>query len=119
MFKSAVLERTYDVPTHLTAPIVVAERLTDVIAVVVLILLGSTSLPGGFTWALLGAMCRRGGPRVHLLGRADVVAARQATDHQVVGPGSQVARSVHPAATHQQPSFAFGAHTFELCGLGL
>jgi glycosyltransferase 2 family protein len=55
MFKSAVLQRTYDVPTHLTAPIVVAERLTDVIAVVALILLGSTSLPGGMVWALLGA----------------------------------------------------------------
>lgn len=55
MFKSAVLQRTYDVPTHLTAPIVVAERLTDVIAVVMLILLGSASLPGGLTWALLGA----------------------------------------------------------------
>jgi glycosyltransferase 2 family protein len=55
MFKSAVLERTYGVPTHLTAPIVVAERLTDVIAVVALILLGSASLPGGMIWALLGA----------------------------------------------------------------
>lgn len=55
MFKSAVLQRTYGVPTHLTAPIVVAERLTDVIAVVVLILLGSASLPGGLTWAILGA----------------------------------------------------------------
>lgn len=55
MFKSAVLQRTYDVPTHLTAPIVVAERLTDVIAVVALILLGSASLPGGLIWALTGA----------------------------------------------------------------
>jgi glycosyltransferase 2 family protein len=56
VFKSAVLERTYGVPTHLTAPIIVAERLTDVIAVVALILVGSTSLPGGLTWALLGAI---------------------------------------------------------------
>lgn len=56
VFKSAVLERTYRVPTHLTAPIIVAERLTDVIAVVVLILVGSTALPGGLTWALLGAI---------------------------------------------------------------
>lgn len=55
VFKSAVLERTYGVPTHLTAPIIIAERLTDVIAVVALILVGSTSLPGGLTWALLGA----------------------------------------------------------------
>lgn len=56
VFKSAVLERTYGVPTHLTAPIVIAERLTDVIAVVVLILVGSTSLPGGLIWAFLGAV---------------------------------------------------------------
>src|SRR5690606_23633750 len=44
VFKSAILERTYGVPTHLTAPIIVAERLTDVIAVVMLILVGSASL---------------------------------------------------------------------------
>jgi uncharacterized protein (TIRG00374 family) len=56
VFKSAVLERTYGVPTHLTAPIVVAERLTDVIAVVVLILVGSTALAGGLLWATLGAV---------------------------------------------------------------
>lgn len=56
VFKSAVLERTYGVPTHLTAPIIIAERLTDVIAVVALILVGSTSLPGGLVWALLGAI---------------------------------------------------------------
>jgi glycosyltransferase 2 family protein len=55
VFKSAVLERTYGVPAHLTAPIIIAERLTDVIAVVALILVGSTSLPGGLVWALLGA----------------------------------------------------------------
>lgn len=56
VFKSAVLERTYGVPTHLTAPIIVAERLTDVIAVVALILVGSTSLPGGLMWACLGGL---------------------------------------------------------------
>jgi uncharacterized protein (TIRG00374 family) len=56
VFKSAVLERTYGVPAHLTAPIIVAERLTDVIAVVMLILVGSTSLPGGLVWATLGVV---------------------------------------------------------------
>jgi uncharacterized protein (TIRG00374 family) len=56
VFKSAVLERTYGVATHLTAPIVVAERLTDVIAVVLMILVGSTSLPGGLFWASMGAL---------------------------------------------------------------
>ena len=55
VFKSAVLARTYGVAGHLTAPIVIAERLTDVIAVVLLILLGSVSLPGGLLWAILGA----------------------------------------------------------------
>lgn len=56
VFKSAVLERTYGVPAHLTAPIIIAERLTDVIAVVALILVGSTTLPGGLVWASLGAL---------------------------------------------------------------
>jgi uncharacterized protein (TIRG00374 family) len=38
-----------------TAPIVVAERVTDVIGVVVLIVIGSAGLSGGLGWALAGA----------------------------------------------------------------
>ncbi len=55
VFKSAVLSRTHGVPAEKTSPIVVAERLTDVIAVVLLILLGSVSFNGGLLWASLGA----------------------------------------------------------------
>lgn len=55
VFKSAVLSRTHGVPGERTAPIVVAERLTDVIGVVLLILWGSSQFDGGLGWALGGA----------------------------------------------------------------
>jgi uncharacterized protein (TIRG00374 family) len=55
VFKSAVLSETHGVPGAHTAPIVVAERLTDVIAVIVLIVVGSLGFPGGLTWAGIGA----------------------------------------------------------------
>jgi uncharacterized protein (TIRG00374 family) len=56
VFKSAVLFRTHGVPVERTAPIVVAERLTDVIAIVVLVVLGSLGFQGGSYWAVLGAV---------------------------------------------------------------
>lgn len=55
VFKSVVLFETHGVPVARTAPIVVAERLTDVIGVVVLIVLGSLGFSGGLLWAGLGA----------------------------------------------------------------
>jgi uncharacterized membrane protein YbhN (UPF0104 family) len=54
VFKSAVLQRTHGVPLERTAPIVVAERLTDAIGVIVLILIGSLGFSGGFAWAIAG-----------------------------------------------------------------
>jgi uncharacterized protein (TIRG00374 family) len=56
VFKSAVLSETHGVPAAHTAPIVVAERLTDVIAVIVLIVIGSVGFPGGLTWAAVGTV---------------------------------------------------------------
>jgi glycosyltransferase 2 family protein len=55
VFKSAVLAQTHQVPIARTAPIVVAERLSDVIGVVVLILAGSAGFHSGLPWALAGA----------------------------------------------------------------
>ena len=55
VFKSLVLFETHGVPVARTAPIVVAERVTDVIGVVVLIVLGSLGFSGGLLWAGLGA----------------------------------------------------------------
>lgn len=55
VFKSAVLFDTHKVPMMLTAPIVVAERLTDVIGIVVLIVVGSAGFPDGLPWAFAGA----------------------------------------------------------------
>jgi glycosyltransferase 2 family protein len=55
VFKSVVLFETYGVPVSRTAPIVVAERVTDVIGIVVLIVVGSAGLSGGLLWAGLGA----------------------------------------------------------------
>lgn len=55
VFKSAVLAKTHGVPVAHSAPIVIAERLTDVIAVIVLILVGSTAFAGGLEWAIAGS----------------------------------------------------------------
>lgn len=55
VFKSIALFETHRVPVARTAPIVIAERVTDVIGVVVLIVLGSAGLSGGLVWAGLGA----------------------------------------------------------------
>jgi glycosyltransferase 2 family protein len=56
VFKSAVLARTHGVPAERTAPIVIAERLTDLIAIVILIVLTSSSLADGLMWPALGAV---------------------------------------------------------------
>jgi glycosyltransferase 2 family protein len=54
MFKSFVLYRTHGVPAARTAPIVIAERLTDLVGVIVLIVASSTGFRGGLLWAGLG-----------------------------------------------------------------
>jgi len=56
VFKSAVLARTHDIPAERTAPIVVAERLTDAIGVIALIVVGSGAFAGGLGWALAGTV---------------------------------------------------------------
>jgi uncharacterized protein (TIRG00374 family) len=55
VFKSLVLFETHDVPMTKTAPIVVAERATDVIGIVALIVFGSLGFSGGLVWAGIGA----------------------------------------------------------------
>lgn len=55
VFKSLILFQTRGVPVVRTAPIVIAERVTDLIAVILLITIGSLSFPGGLFWAGLGA----------------------------------------------------------------
>jgi len=54
VFKSAVLAKTHGIPVERTAAIVIADRLTDVIGIVLLILLGGASFPKGLPWALAG-----------------------------------------------------------------
>jgi len=56
VFKSAVLARTHGVPAERTAPIVVAERLTDAIGVIALIVIGSSAFAGGLGWAVAGIL---------------------------------------------------------------
>jgi glycosyltransferase 2 family protein len=55
VFKSVILFQLREVPIQRTAPIVVAERLTDLIGVIVLITAGSVSFKGGLVWASFGA----------------------------------------------------------------
>lgn len=54
VFKSIVLFETHGVPITRTAPIVVAERATDVIGIVALIVFGSLGFSGGLLWAGVG-----------------------------------------------------------------
>ncbi|MES1176777.1 MAG: lysylphosphatidylglycerol synthase transmembrane domain-containing protein [Myxococcales bacterium] len=56
IFKSAVLAKTHDVPLARTAPIVIAERLTDVIGVIVLIVIGGAAFANGLIWAVFGTL---------------------------------------------------------------
>jgi uncharacterized protein (TIRG00374 family) len=56
VFKSAVLARTHGVPIARTAPIVIAERLSDLIGVVLLIALGSAGFASGVRWAIAGTL---------------------------------------------------------------
>ena len=56
VFKSLVLYQTRGVAIERTAPIVVAERATDVIGVIAMIAIGSTGFPGGLPWAIAGAV---------------------------------------------------------------
>lgn len=56
VFKSLVLFETQGVPMARTAPIVVAERLTDLIGIIGLVVLGSLGFPGGLLWAGLGTL---------------------------------------------------------------
>lgn len=56
VFKSLILFETYGVPMTTTAPIVVAERATDVVGIVLLIIYGATvGFSGGLVWAGIGA----------------------------------------------------------------
>jgi glycosyltransferase 2 family protein len=54
VFKSAILEERHGVPLAKTAPIVVAERVTDVLGIVILIAIGSAGFSGGLVWAGAG-----------------------------------------------------------------
>lgn len=56
VFKSLILFQTRGVPIERTAPIVVAERVTDLIGVIAMIAVGSLSFPGGLFWASAGAV---------------------------------------------------------------
>jgi uncharacterized protein (TIRG00374 family) len=56
VFKSIILNQTRGISIARTAPIVVAERLTDLIGVIILITVGSLKLPGGVAWASAGTV---------------------------------------------------------------
>jgi uncharacterized protein (TIRG00374 family) len=55
VFKSLVLNQAFGVPVTRTAPIVLAERLTDVLGIVIMIVVGSAGFPGGLRWAGIGS----------------------------------------------------------------
>lgn len=54
VFKSALLAERRGIPMARTAPIVIADRVTDVIGIAVLIAIGSIGFAGGLFWALAG-----------------------------------------------------------------
>ncbi|MRG93244.1 lysylphosphatidylglycerol synthase transmembrane domain-containing protein [Polyangium spumosum] len=55
VFKSLILFQLRKIPIERTAPIVIAERVTDLIGVITIIAVGSASFPGGAIWAGFGA----------------------------------------------------------------
>ena len=55
VFKSLVLSEIRGIPMVKTAPIVVAERLTDLVGIIVLIAFGGSTFRGGIAWALAGS----------------------------------------------------------------
>lgn len=56
VFKSVILQDVRGIPVERTASIVVAERVTDLIGVIVLIAVGSFSFPGGVVWMSAGLL---------------------------------------------------------------
>ncbi len=76
VFKSLVLFETYGIPMPKTAPIVVAERVTDLIGVIILIVLGSLGFSGGLFWAGAGAIV--------VLSLLTVIASRPLS-HRIIG----------------------------------
>ncbi|MBL8740248.1 MAG: flippase-like domain-containing protein, partial [Myxococcales bacterium] len=56
VFKSLVLAEIRGIAMVKTAPIVVAERLTDLLGIIVLIALGGSTFRGGIAWAVAGAV---------------------------------------------------------------
>jgi glycosyltransferase 2 family protein len=76
VFKSVLLFETHGIAIARTAPIVIAERLTDVIGVVVLVAIGSIGLSGGLMWAAIGA-----GAVVALL----AVVSSRSTSYRIIG----------------------------------
>jgi uncharacterized protein (TIRG00374 family) len=56
VFKSLVFAETHQIPIPKTAPIVIAERVTDLIGIIVLIVLGSLGFSGGLVWAAVGSV---------------------------------------------------------------
>jgi uncharacterized protein (TIRG00374 family) len=76
VFKSLVLNETHAVPIARTAPVVVAERVTDLIGIIVLIVIGSLGFSGGLVWAGIGAV---------LVGAVLVVVASRTLSHGILG----------------------------------
>jgi uncharacterized membrane protein YbhN (UPF0104 family) len=56
VFKSVVLKETHGVPLERTAPIVIAERVTDLVGIILLIAVGSAGFEGGLFWAGVGTV---------------------------------------------------------------
>jgi uncharacterized protein (TIRG00374 family) len=55
VFKSLILFQLKKIPIERTAPIVIAERVTDLIGIITIIAIGSASFQGGLIWAGFGA----------------------------------------------------------------
>jgi uncharacterized protein (TIRG00374 family) len=126
VFKSLVLFETHGVPVARTAPIVVAERLTDVIGIVLLIVIGSAGLSGGLVWASIGATlvaiilaCVSSRPLAH---RAIAIATRLPGPFRRLGPRlheayESLATLVRPANLLVPTLLAFIAWALECAAL--
>lgn len=94
MFKSLVLASIRGIPAERTAPIVVAERVTDLVGVIALITIGGSAFPGGLFWAAIGAAAVA--TLLAIVAWPRVAGALLSPWGRLPGPAGRVARKVVP-----------------------
>lgn len=97
VFKSVVLFQLRGIAVEKTAPIVVAERVTDLVAVIALITIGGSTFRGGLVWAGIGAC---------VVGTVLVIVAVPSLGRALLSPWSRLPGRLGRFAARMTPRFA-------------